>query len=156
MRAPWPEPSWIEVEPFPFLEARLPFTGPTRKRDFISIRYFRRPEGALTAIAYFGPMSEGAPGQVHGGAVLTVLDEALGAAAWHAGHPVLTVRLNTEFRKPVATGVEVLVDISVGQKRHRLLSVEGKLVGHSGEVYAQAHGRFMELDEPSQRRLLGR
>ena len=56
------------------------FAGMTSDEGRIVLRYFRRPDGALVATAKFGPLSEGAPGLVHGGAILTALDEALGAA----------------------------------------------------------------------------
>lgn len=106
-------------------------------------------------MASFGPQSEGAPGQAHGGAILTALDEALGAAAWNAGYRVLTARLSTEFRRAVPVGSELLVETCLRARRLRLVCLEGRLLGPEGELYAAAEGRFIELEEVEQRRLFG-
>jgi acyl-coenzyme A thioesterase PaaI-like protein len=152
---PWPEPDWTPVEPFPFAAAARPFTGMARDRKVLSLRYFKRPDGSLVGLANFGPGAEGAPGQAHGGAILTALDEALGAAAWAAGHKVLTARLSTEFRRPVPVGAELLAETTLRARRHRIVFVEGRLIGADGTVYASADGRFMELDPADQRRIFG-
>lgn len=155
--ASWPEPDWIAVQPFPFTAARRSFTGSAGGEGAVAIRYFRRPrDGCLVATADFGPRSEGAPGQVHGGSILTVLDEALGAAAWLEGHPVLTARLTTEFRKSVPVGARLLVETRLVSVRHSLVSVAGSLVGADKVLYAAAEGRFMKLDESRRRELFGR
>ena len=146
----WPEPDWAPVRPFPFAEARNVFGGLTSQKGLIVISYFRRPEGDVVATAEFGPMSEGAPGLVHGGAILTALDEALGAAAWVAGFPSLTVHLETAFRKAVPLDARLLAVTRV------LAKVEGELIDSEGTVYAKASGRFMRLDEASQKRIFGR
>jgi len=145
MSAPrWPQPDWVAVEPFPSVEAGRAFTG-ERQRQFLSLRYFKRPDGSLAAVAAFGPLSEGAPGRAHGGAILTALDEALGAAAWNAGYPVLTARLTTEFRRAVPLGAELLVETRLLRRRLRAVDLDGRLIDAEGQVYASAEGRFLEL-----------
>jgi acyl-coenzyme A thioesterase PaaI-like protein len=149
-----PKPDWTPVRPFPFAGARKTFTGPEPDADRLSLRYFKRPDGCLVALAEFGPLCEGAPGQVHGGTILTVLDEALGAAAWIEGHPVLTVRLNTEFRKSVPVGAKLLVRTRLTGVRRTLVFVEGELVNPDGDlVCARAEGVFFKLDEAGRKRL---
>ncbi|MBI3565603.1 MAG: hypothetical protein HY079_10440 [Elusimicrobia bacterium] len=85
-----------------------------------------------------------------------MLDEALGAAAWVAGHPSLTVRLNTDFRLSVPLGARCLVATRVLKARHGLVTVEGSLRGPEGQVYASADGRFMRLDDAAYAKLFGR
>ena len=154
--AHWPEAGWTSVQPFPFAAVRGAFAGMTSSEGRLVLHYFQRPDGALVATAEFGPLSEGAPGLVHGGAILTALDEALGAAAWLAGRRCLTARLTTEFRKGTPLGAELLVVTRIVASRRRLIDLTGELVGPDGTVYAAAHGRFMELDEAQQKRILGR
>ncbi len=153
----WPEADWTRVQPFPFTEARAAFAGLTADEGRLELAYYRRPrDGALVAVADFGPRAQGAPGLVHGGMILTVLDEALGAACWVAGHPSLTVRLTTDFRRSVPLGARALVETRVEPARHRLASASGTLRGPDGTVYAAAEGRFMRLDDAAYARLFGR
>src|SRR5260370_27765434 len=46
-------------------------------------------------------------GMVHGGMVSLMLDEAVGWAAWHAGRPGLTGRLEVRYRRPPSIGQRV-------------------------------------------------
>jgi acyl-coenzyme A thioesterase PaaI-like protein len=154
--ARWPEADWTPVQPFPFAAARGAFAGMTTSEGRIFIRYYRRPDGCLVATAEFGSLSEGAPGLVHGGAILTALDEALGAAAWLAGRRCMTARLTTEFRKGTPLGAELLVVTRIVASRRRLIDLTGELVGPDGTVFAAAHGRFMELEESQLKRIFGR
>ena len=149
-------PDWEPVQPFPFAAARGAFTGMTDTEGRIVLRYFRRHDESLVATAKFGTLSEGAPGLVHGGAILTALDEALGAAAWLMGRPVMTARLTTEFRKGVPLGATMLVETRFIRERHRLVLLEGTMSGADGHMYAYAEGRFMVLSDEDQKRILGR
>ena len=81
----------------------------------------------------------------HGGSILSALDEALGAAAWRAGHKVLTARLTTHFRKGVPLGAELLVETKLLDARLRSVELEGRLVDREGVVYAEADGLFIVL-----------
>ncbi|MBI4424127.1 MAG: PaaI family thioesterase [Elusimicrobia bacterium] len=146
-------PDWIEVQPFPFAAARRTFTGAAERDGSIAIRYLRRPDKSLVAVARFGPLSVGAPGQAHGGAVLTVLDEALGAALWIDGLPGITVRLNSEFRRRVPLNSEFLVETRVTRRRSRLAWVEGELLSAGGVCHARADAEFLLLDKERLRRL---
>lgn len=156
LMAIWPAAEWKPVQPFPFAAARGAFAGMTSSEGRIVIRYYQRPDGSLVATAEFGPLSEGAPGLVHGGAILTALDEALGAAAWLVGRRCMTARLTTEFRKGTPLGAELLVVTRVVASRRRLIDLTGELTGPDGTVYAAAHGRFMELEEAQLKRIFGR
>lgn len=153
---PWPEPGWTPVDPFPFAEAGRAFGGATRDPKFISLKYYKRPDGSLAALAHFGPTAMGAPGRSHGGATLTILDEALGAACWVAGHRVLTARLTADFRKGVPVPADLLVETSLGKARHRMITASGRLIDAEGVVYAEAEGRFLELGPEAHERIFGR
>ena len=152
-RPAWPARGWREVEPFPFAGARRAFPGAGSGR-IIPVRYFRRPGGrGLVALARFTRRVEGATGLAHGGAILAVLDEALGAAAWVEGIPVFTVRLSAEFRKGVPIPSELLVETELYKRRRRLVWVRGSLLGKDGARFARADAEFFELDEERARRL---
>lgn len=140
------EPGWTEVRPFPFAAARRTFTADEREKDRLKIRYFRRePDRALAAKVWFGPRSEGAPGFVHGGGLLTALDEAMGAAAWVLGYPVMTIRLQTTFRRPVPVGMTLTILTTVERVRGRSVEVAGRMVDVEGRVSVEAEGSFVRL-----------
>ena len=142
----WPQPDWKPAQPFPTPEAGRAFGG-QRLPGFLLLKYFQRPDGSFVAVASFGPASEGAPGLAHGGSILSALDEALGAAAWNAGHKVLTARLTTEFRRGVPIGAELLVETRLVAARHRIVDLEGRLIDREGTVYAEADGRFIVVEK---------
>jgi acyl-coenzyme A thioesterase PaaI-like protein len=65
-------------------------------------------------------------GIVHGGVVALMLDEALGWAAWHAGRPGVTGRLDVRLRLPLKVGEKIRVASRVDRIRRNL-------------IYASAH-----------------
>ena len=62
-------------------------------------------------------------GMAHGGMVALMLDEAVGWAAWHAGHPGVTGRLQVAFRRPLKLGEWVRIVGKVDNFRRTLVYV---------------------------------
>lgn len=62
-------------------------------------------------------------GMAHGGMVALMLDEAVGWAAWHAGHPGVTGRLQVAFRRPLKLGEWVRIVGKVDNVRRTLVYV---------------------------------
>jgi uncharacterized protein (TIGR00369 family) len=60
-------------------------------------------------------------GMAHGGIVALLLDEAVGWAAWHAGHPGVTGRLQVSYRRPLRLGEPVRVVGKVDRMRRSLV-----------------------------------
>jgi uncharacterized protein (TIGR00369 family) len=60
-------------------------------------------------------------GMAHGGIVALLLDEAVGWAAWHAGHPGVTGRLQVSYRRPLKLGEPVRVVGKVDRVRRTLV-----------------------------------
>ena len=60
-------------------------------------------------------------GMVHGGIVALLLDEAVGWAAWHAGHPGVTGRLQVRYRRPLKLGEPVRIVGKVDRMRRTLV-----------------------------------
>jgi uncharacterized protein (TIGR00369 family) len=60
-------------------------------------------------------------GMVHGGVMALMLDEAVGWAAWHAGHPGVTGRLQVSYRRPLRLGEPVRVVGKVDRTRRTLV-----------------------------------
>ena len=60
-------------------------------------------------------------GMAHGGMVALMLDEAVGWAAWHAGHPGVTGRLAVSYRRPLKLGEKVRIVGQVERVRRTLV-----------------------------------
>ncbi len=88
---------------------------------------------------------EGAPGYAHGGAVSTILDDALGMLLFLLRRPAVTARLEVDFRRPAYLGrpfgVEAWVDGIEGRKLWMVVELR-----EEGELVAQGRGLFLEVD----------
>lgn len=113
----------------------------------LGVDFYCEPDGLIIGSGALGQEQEGPPGHVHGGVLSALLDEAMGAAAWCADHPVLAANLNIDFRRPVPLGVEIQV---IG----RVESTEGRKVFTSGAIYLPdesiaAEGKGLFIITPS-------
>jgi len=148
--APFDRPvpaGWTPVEP-PRLEGgRGSFVTGDSDSGRLRVAYFRvAGRAGLAGRAWFGAGAAGPPGFAHGGAIAAVLDEAMGAAAWHGGHRVVAVRLETNFRRLVPLGATADLDAEVTGVDGRKVRARARLVDAAGEVYADAEGLFVTLD----------
>lgn len=136
----------IDVKPFPDKASRKSFTGGSLEAERIALRYLTHGAGgALMAQVRFGAGSEGAPKRAHGGAVLTVLDEAMGAACWVRRMPVLTARISAAFRRGVPLEADLTVETAIVRETPRLIFVTSRLIDAKGGLYAEAEGSFARL-----------
>jgi acyl-coenzyme A thioesterase PaaI-like protein len=87
---------------------------------------------------------EGAPGYAHGGAVTTILDDALGMLLFVLRRPAVTARIEVDFRRPAYIGrpfdVEAWVDRVDGRKLWMVATMRD-----GGEVVAEARSLFLEV-----------
>ncbi len=140
------EDGWEAVEP-PRLEGgRGSFVSGDPQGERLRVRYFRRPgPRPLAGRAWFGPGSEGPPGHAHGGSMAAVLDEAMGAAAWMAGHRVVAVQLDTSFRHLLPLGTDAWLEAWVERADGRKVWTASRL--YAGDtLFAEATALFVTLD----------
>ena len=113
----------------------------------LRVRYFRRvDDSALVGKAWFGPGTEGPPRHAHGGSIAALLDEAMGFAAWSAGHAVLAARVSIDFRDMLPIGTEALFEASVESVNGRKVVTRSRLYGPRDVDFATAEGLFLMLD----------
>lgn len=110
--------------------------------------YFNAEAGRTTGKLVFDPSKMGPPGHAHGGAVVTVLDEAMGAAAWASNLTVLAVNLNADLRISVPIGVEITVVGHVERIEGRKVYTAASLILPDGRVAATSRGLFLTVDLP--------
>ncbi len=125
------------IRPFPALVTSRSFVSDDPTGDRLRVAYFRRgEEPGVVAKAWFGPGAEGPPGHAHGGSVAAVLDEALGAAAWVVGHPVVVARLAIDMREMVPIGTDATVEAAVVAVDGRKVVCRARMT-NGATVYAE-------------------
>jgi len=84
-------------------------------------------------------------GIVHGGMVALMLDEAVGWASWHAGHPGVTGRLEVRYRQPLKLGERVRVSGRVDRIRRTLIYASARIERAADRAtVAEASATLME------------
>lgn len=96
-----------------------------------------------------GTRHQGYAGIVHGGILSTLLDEAMAQCLWQAGHKVLTADMKVRFLHPVPVGLPLQVIGSQSGRRGHLHFTKARIVSHDGTNFAEAEGRFIDLDDTS-------
>ena len=82
----------------------------------------------------------------HGGIVSLMLDEAVGWAAWHAGHPGVTGRLAVSLRRPLKLGERVRIVGKVESVRRSLVYVTAVVENEAdGSRVADATATLVEV-----------
>jgi acyl-coenzyme A thioesterase PaaI-like protein len=84
-------------------------------------------------------------GVVHGGIVALMLDEAVGWAAWYAGSPGVTGRLEVRYRSPLRVGEEVRVHGSVDSVRRSLVKARATIERADGTPLAEATASLLAV-----------
>jgi acyl-coenzyme A thioesterase PaaI-like protein len=124
---------------------RSPIAGKANPLAPPAILAIDRDASIVMGEVTFGAAFEGAPGCVHGGFVAAVLDEALGMASALSGAVCMTAELTTRYRQHTPVSAALRIEA-------RLVSVEGRKVHTSGEVYhgealiAEGRGLFIAVD----------
>jgi acyl-coenzyme A thioesterase PaaI-like protein len=92
----------------------------------------------------FDRRQEGAPGFAHGGAVATVLDDALGTVLLLVERPAVTANLTVDFRAPAFLERDLTIEAWCERIDGRKLHLCGEL-RENDDVIAQARGLFIEV-----------
>ena len=141
------EAGWIAIEPIVSVGTGRSFVSGEPDGDRLRVRYFRRErDGALVGKIWFGPGAEGPPAHAHGGSMAAVLDEAMGAAAWMAGHRVVAAQLDTSFRRMLPLGTDATLEAWVERVDERKVCTRGWLLDGEGQPFAEARALFLKID----------
>lgn len=143
-----PETGWEAIEPLRIEGGEGSFVSGSPDGSTLRVRYFRRANDArLVGRAWFGPGASGPPGHAHGGAIAAVLDEAMGAAGWMAGYPVVAAHLEVDYRLMVPLGTDAYMEAWVESVDGRKVRLASRLEDEERRLLAEATGLFVILDE---------
>jgi uncharacterized protein (TIGR00369 family) len=109
--------------------------------------HFAEPDAAGVVRARFAVPDryQSWAGIVHGGLVALLLDEAAGWAAWHAGQPGVTGKLEVRYRRPLELGQEVEICGRVDRLRRTLAYASAWIDGAAGGRIAEAAAVLMAV-----------
>jgi len=93
----------------------------------------------------FDRRQEGAPGFAHGGAVATVLDDALGSVLIIVQRPAVTANLNIDFRSPAFLDRDLDVEAWCERIEGRKLHLTGR-ISDGDLTIAEGRALFIEVD----------
>lgn len=90
-------------------------------------------ESKVTLSRIMGPQDANSLGNVHGGVIMKMVDEAGALAAMrHAGGPVVTVRIDSmNFRKPIYVGHVVIINAELTYVGRTSLEVRVEVLAES-------------------------
>jgi acyl-coenzyme A thioesterase PaaI-like protein len=91
--------------------------------DGLQLRFEPQADGTSAADYNVPERFQSWAGMAHGGIVSLMLDEAVGWAAWHGGHPGVTGRLQVSLRRPLKLGEPVRIVGHVDNVRRTLVYV---------------------------------
>jgi uncharacterized protein (TIGR00369 family) len=112
----------------------------------LRLRFEPGPEDSASADYDVPERFQSWAGMAHGGIVALMLDEAVGWAAWHAGHPGVTGRLQVSYRRPMKLGEEVRIIGKVEKVRRTLVYVTAFIENrHDHTRVADATATLMEV-----------
>ncbi len=122
------------------------FVSGDESGDRLRIQYYTDTVSQeFCALVWWGLGAKGPPGHAHGGSMAAVLDESMGFAAWHAGHPVVAATITVHFRARLPLGEVFAVRSRVCSKEGAKVMTAGRIETLDGKhCYSEADGIFIE------------
>ncbi len=146
-----PKLSFEEVETFDMC-----FGCGKANQHGLKMRFYR--EDTETAISEFIPSEshQGWPGYVHGGILITAMDEAIGWACLLKNIYTVTAKIEVRLKSVAQIGEPLTVSARITKQTRRTLEVEAKIKRKDDSVVAEAlsiqfitHPQKTAFSEPS-------
>ena len=114
-------------------------------------------DGIVVGSCTLGPAYEGPPMYAHGGISALLLDQMLGHATSAAGHPGMTVQLDTTYRAPVPLLTALRLTAEVTHATGRRIVARGTIAtaAEPAAALVEATGTFVALLPEQAGRLFG-
>ena len=80
---------------------------------------------------------QGWEGIIHGGIITTILDEAMGYAAFYEDIRCVTGAMQTRFKRPLLIDEPIIVTASLTKKTRRFVETEAKVTLMDGTLIAE-------------------
>lgn len=110
----------------------------------MGVTWYAQDDNSIFAEVTLTLAQQGPPGMAHGGASAALLDEAMGAAVWLAGHRVASVNININYLKPVPLGQMFTISAWVLNVNGKKVTAAGAIRLVGGEVAVSGEGIFVQ------------
>jgi acyl-coenzyme A thioesterase PaaI-like protein len=152
-----PEPGWSEFPAAQGMGGPRSFVSGDPHGDRLRAQYYRRDaDNAWVGKVWFGPGAEGPPDHAHGGSTAAVLDEAMGGSVWMTGHLAVAAQITLRYRNMLPLGMVAIVEAKIDRVEGRKVHARGNIQGPDGQLFCEAEGIFIKLDEQQLGELAGR
>lgn len=115
----------------------------------------RREGDAVVAELKFAPWFQGGPGVVHGGAVAAFFDDLMGFVLLAHRSPGVTAKLEVNYRRPIALGMELRGEAWLSAREGRKSWVEATGVDAAGSLYVEGRALFLAVGPEHYRDTVG-
>lgn len=113
----------------------------------MGVRWDLLEDQSISTRVTLGLAQQGPPGYAHGGASAALLDEAMGCAVWSAGHQVVSVNLQVNYKKPLPLDTTVRVNASIESKDGRVINALSSISLEDGTILVTGHGIYVEAPD---------
>jgi uncharacterized protein (TIGR00369 family) len=111
----------------------------------LHLKFLLASDGSVVSLPVVASAFDGHPGNLHGGIIATLLDEAMSKALRALGRRTMTRKLETEYLRPVPSGAPLRIEGRVVRSERRKHWAEAAILNADGVVLAQATGLFIEV-----------
>ena len=110
-------------------------------------QFYDMEDGSVISPITYKNHHQGFPQRVHGGLIVTILDELACRAYWYNQNYQLGVTTNFEvkYKKPVPYGVELLAQGIILEDKSRMFKTLSRLIDKDGTIYAEGIANYLKL-----------
>ena len=111
----------------------------------LRLEFLQAPDGSVVSLPVVPNTFDGHPGNLHGGIIATLLDEAMSKAMRALGRPSVTRKLDVDYLLPVPSGVPLRIEGRVVRSDERKHWTEARILNADGTVLAHGKGLFIQI-----------
>ena len=109
--------------------------------------FYDMEDGSVISPITYKKHHQGFPQRVHGGLIVTILDELACRAYWYGENYQLGVTTNFEvkYKKPVPYDIEFLAQGIVIENKSRMFKTLAKFMDKEGTIYAEGIATYLKM-----------